>query len=181
MADPKYLPPQPSPAEVPGGRIRGDLLVELPGPVRHRVDLETRLHAGDCGFSAPDHPAWTAADLDLLIEITAERFDPGLTVTRHRALDALGDLLSRNEIEERTVVDRLTALATAIVEPDSIRVAALAALPPDHGDRMAELLAQDISPLVREWAAARRGDRYERRAVPGATERDPERGPAGSE
>ncbi|MEV0292165.1 hypothetical protein [Nocardia sp. NPDC050710] len=173
MADPKFLPPESPIPAIPGGRTRSDVLVDgFPDVARRRIELEARLLEGACAFTDPGDGIITRDDVALLAAITAERFDPDLSEIRHRAVVALGDLVRRYDIDDAAAV--LSELALSVVEHDGIRVAALNGLPPDRSARLADELADDVSPLVRGWVAAIRGGLPGRRPVPGTTERDPE-------
>lgn len=174
MADPRYLPPEPVLSELPGGRTRPSVLVdvsELPAVARRR-ELNEQLLAGTCAFSEGNEWLIDRENLDLLLLVIQERFEGDRALLRREAVSALGT------IDADEAVRRLMDLAVAPVEHDQIRITALAALPEDLTREIAGQLVDDPSPAVREYAGVVvSGERPERRKVPGQVPLDPEKGP----
>ena len=165
MADPKFIPVEHAPAELPGGLTRPSVEVDLSAfpAVRLRLDLNARLLDSTCPFGATDQERpFTLDDLDLLLLVTAERFGGEGALLRRQAIVALGTLDSERATE------RLIALAVSPVEADAVRVAALGALGGEEVRGLRELADEDPSEVVREHLRMRLGgERPPRRAMPG--------------
>jgi len=178
MADLKYLPPEPTLPELPGGRTRPSVYVDLSNlpAVARRRELNERLLDGTCAFSdAPTEPRFTEEDLQLLLLATRERFGGEAAVVRRQAVLALGGIYADDAVR------RLVDLATTVVEHDGIRIAALGALPPERRSELLEALTDDPSPAVADHVRRlREGTTSERRSMPTQVPLDPELGADGS-
>ena len=173
MADPKFLPPESSPPELPGGRTRPSLLVaveELPGVAR-RIALNRRLLERTCPFGAPEEEVlFSPDDLDLLLLTVQERFGAEAALLRHQAVVALGS------VDSDEAVRRLVELAVSPVEPDNIRISALTVMPENVAGELLDQLAEDPSPAVAAYVKGRRDGRTERPPVPAPVPLDPDTG-----
>lgn len=156
MADITYLPPEPAVPEVPGGRTRASVLVDLERwpAVQRRRELNERLLAGTCGIDGDERRVrFDREDLELLLLVTRERFGGRSALLRHRAVQALG------AIDDGAAVECLTDLALSPVEVDGIRITALGALGPERARELLDELAEHPSPSpVRDHARRLRGD-----------------------
>lgn len=173
MADPKFIPPESPPPELPGGRTRPSLLVaveELPGVAR-RIDLNRRLLARTCPFGAPEEELlFSPDDLDLLLLTVQERFGAEAALLRHQAVVALGS------VDSDEAVRRLVELVVSPVEHDNIRISALTVLPEHVAGELLDQLAEDPSAAVAAYVQRRRDGRTERPPVPAHVPLDPDTG-----
>jgi HEAT repeat protein len=156
MADRKQIPPDHLRPRVPGGRVRPSQRVDLRAlpTVARRQTLNEQLLANTCPLGAPKETKPPRADdLQLLLQMTRERFSGAQSLLRSRAVRALGHVHALEAMEE------LTTLATSPVERDAIRATAaeaLRALSP----AVANLLAKPIA------AARRRPNAKSKRRAP---------------
>ncbi len=81
-------------------------------------------------------------------------------------------VLALGSIDRRRGCSVLLDLAVAPVEHDSVRIAALTALPSSHVEGLLERLADDPSPALAAYADKLRQGPTERRPVPGAVPLD---------
>ncbi len=171
MADPKFLPPEPARPEVPGGPTRPSLVVDVAAfpAVARRLDLNARLLEQTCPFGSPEGQLpFTGDDLDLLLLTTQERIGGEAALLRHQAVVALGSLGTDEAVR------RLMELAVTPLEPDNIRISALAALAGDRAGDLLDGLTGDPSPAVAAFARELREGPTERPPVPGHVPADPD-------
>lgn len=171
MANIKYLPPEPTVAEPPGGSERASVLVDvsaLPAISRRRA-LNERLLDGTCASNIGRRPAkrrFSREDVELLLLVTHERFGGEGGLLRRQAVLALGG------IDSDEAIRRLVDLTVDPAEHDGIRIAALGALD-GRGRELIDQLCEDLSPAVREYALRLRGAiKPERRHRPGQVPQD---------
>jgi hypothetical protein len=171
MADLAFLPPEPSLPRIRGGPTRASTRIDLAAypEIARRRALDAALTVGTCPFGG-DPPRFGADDVDLLVRITAERFGGDGVLLRHQAIRALGAL----GVAEGH--DRLVALARRVVEHDSIRTAALVALPERIRIELGHDLVEDPTPSIAEYARRTiEGRGVERRPTPAQAPGDPDR------
>jgi HEAT repeat protein len=162
MANIKYLPPEPTVVELPSGRVRASVLVDVSAlsAISQRRELNERLLDATCAFSGPANWRFGREDLELLLLVTYERFGRESALLRRQAVLALG------EIDSDEAVRRLIDLTVDPAEHDGIRIAALVALGA-RGHEFIDQLCEDLSPAVQEYALRLRGDiKPERRHRP---------------
>jgi len=173
MADPKFIPPESPPPELPGGRTRPSLLVaveELPGVAR-RIDLDRRLLERTCPFGASEEePPFGPDDLELLLLTVQERFGAEAALLRHQAVMALGS------VDSDEAVRRLVELALSPIEHEDVRIFALTVLPENAAGELLDRLAEDPSAAVAAYVRRRRDGRTERPPVPAHVPLDPQTG-----
>lgn len=174
MADLNFLPSEPVRPPLTGGQSRPTLLVDLDRfkNVSRRLELNERLLERTCPFDQRgDRLPFTTEDLDLLQLVVAERFGAEAALLRHQAVVALG------VVDDQRAVETLFELAISPVEHDSVRIAALTALPAERFEEFSELFANDLSPEVAAYAKKLRTGRSERPPTPGHVplDRDPTR------
>jgi hypothetical protein len=168
MANIKYLPPEPTVAEPPGGSVRASVLVDISAlsAVRRRRELNERLLEATCALSGPANWRFDHEDLELLLLVTHERFGGESALLRREAVLALGG------IDSDEAIRRLMDLTVDPAEHDGIRIAALGALEA-RGRELIDQLCEDLSPAVREYALRLRGAiKPERRHRPGQVPQD---------
>jgi hypothetical protein len=149
MADLNFIPRESAtPQIVAGIAPRESVLVDLAAwpSIAQRISLEERLLAHTCPYSGePELELVSREDERLLLLISHERFGGEHALLRSQAITALGRL------DSPAARERLNELAFDPGEHDQIRVAALTGL--DLKDeRLIGGLADDISPVVREFA-----------------------------
>lgn len=150
MADINFIPRENAKPKIAAGLApRESVLVELAAwpSITQRISLEERLLAHTCPYSGePERELVTEKDERLLLLISHERFGGEHALLRSQAVKALARL------DSPAARERLNELAFDPGEHDQIRVAALAGL--DLKDeRLIGRLAEDISPVVREFAS----------------------------
>jgi HEAT repeat protein len=168
MADGKYLPPEPAVVDLPGGRVRASVLVDVAAlpAISRRRELNERLLDATCALGGPSNWRFGREDLELLLLVTHERFGGEGALLRRQAVLAL------SEIDSDEALRRLTDLTVDPAEHDGIRIAALGALG-TRGRHLIDQLREDPSPVVREYALRLRGEsRPERRHRPGQALQD---------
>ena len=150
MADINFVPRETAKPKIAADYPRREsVLVDLAAwpSIAQRILLEERLLAHTCPYSGEtSHELVTEKDERLLLLISHERFGGENALLRSQAVKALarlGSTLAR---------ERLNELAFDLGEHEHIRVAALTGL--DLKDeRLIGQLAEDISPVVREFAS----------------------------
>jgi HEAT repeat protein len=170
MANIKYLPPEPTVAELRGGSERASVLVDISDlpAISRRRELNERLLDATCAAGVSDPPKWRFGqeDLELLLLITQERFGGESALLRRQAVLVLG------RIDSDDAIRRLVDLTVDPAEHDGIRIAALGALGA-RGRELMDQLCEDLSPTVQEYAQRLRGDsKPERRHPPGQVPQD---------
>jgi hypothetical protein len=109
--------------------------------------------------------------LDLLVLVTAERFGGESALLRRQAV-VVGTLDSDRAIERRV------ELAISPVETDSVRIAAIGALPRCAVESLREQLDDDPSETVHDYVRSRLGgEPPERRKIPGQSLEEARSGP----
>jgi hypothetical protein len=153
VANVDHLPRERPAPKVAGGKTRRSLRVDVarfPGVARRQA-INRRLLARTCASDGNGGGGFGPEDVDILVQIAAERFGGEHAQLRHRAIVALG------ESRALEAAERLWAIASSPAEYDPIRaraLAALAAASPPLGDALATLLARDRAPLTRQVAEA---------------------------
>jgi hypothetical protein len=164
MADINFIPREKAKPKI-AARLdsRESVLIDLAAwpSIAQRISLEQRLLAHSCPHSGePERELINETDEGLLILISHERFGGEHALLRTQAVTALTRLGSP------TARKRLNELAFDPGEHDQIRVAALEGLYLKD-KRLIEGLANDISPIVREFASRLSGGaECERREKP---------------
>ncbi len=176
MANIDFLQPEPSVPDLPGGRIRRSVVLDSAefAVIRRRQQLNERLLDATCGFDRgiEDEARFGLDDLELLLQVTRERFGGEGALLRRKAVQALG------QIPSEMAVRRLTDLALSPLEHDGVRITAITSLGREAAKEILNKLADDHSPAVREHVGrVIDHERVERRHRPGEVprERDPQR------
>lgn len=139
--------------------MRPSVLVDLGAypAIAHRRDLNERLLDNLCAFDDGGQRV-DEDDLELLLLAAGHRFGGESAMLRRQAVIALGGI-DRDEAREH-----LIDLAVRVVEHDSVRIAALGALPEELQSELAERLAEDPSARVADTARRILGGELEARS-----------------